>query len=653
VRIAVNRYAALLRKGRGAHAPRLFFALGVVLSGWPFDAGAGFPADKVTALVEVARDRELAQTRQWRRLGHWREVARRGPKSVIDGERFFLAPNGKTDPAAELTATIQGIYGSATRGDAHPACRFPARTMWLQRQLAQAGARLPKIRCSGFDAFFAKLAPKAVHLVFSSYYLNNPSTAFGHTLFRIERGADAELLDYGVNYAAHTSGENFLLYAVKGMSGAYPGYFRLLPFYYKVREYADFESRDLWSYELDLAPVEVHMLVAHLWELDGVRIDYFYLSENCSYQLLSIIEVARPDVDLVARLTIPVAPAATVRAIYDTPGLVREIRHRPSLHTRFSARMTQITGGDVTFVRALVQDPQVVLPERFGRPRQARLLDAAIDLVDLRYAKDLVYEPDGEGAQTRQALLVRRAELGFATPPLSVPAPDDKMPHQSHGNYRFGAGFGWVEGDGIVGELHGRVGVHDLLDPPDGYPELMEIDFFSTRLHVPNDAPHLRVEHLDAVAIKSLVPISRVRKLPSWQLSVGGTRLRHENCGSCFVGRLSGGTGLTLASSRRRAAIWGLASGLVIFGEDIEKFSRGVRARGGLGAAVGARVRPIDALALVFDGRWHGFPGQAPGRLWHAQAAMRWWFHDSASLGVRVTRQSDAWVGSAGLFGYF
>ncbi|HEY5678025.1 MAG TPA: DUF4105 domain-containing protein, partial [Myxococcales bacterium] len=110
-------------------------------------------------------------------------------------------------------------------------------------------------------------------LVFSSYYLNNPASAFGHTFLRLNKAAAAqsgrrfELVDSGIDYAATADTHNAILYAFKGLTGLFQGHWNNYPYFYKVREYADYESRDLWEYDLDLTPQETARLVAHLWEL--------------------------------------------------------------------------------------------------------------------------------------------------------------------------------------------------------------------------------------------------------------------------------------------------------------------------------------------------------------------------------------------------
>ena len=71
-----------------------------------------------------------------------------------------------------------------------------------------------------------------------------------------------------------------------------------MPYYRKVREYNDIESRDIWEYKLKLSEEEVSRVLLHLWEMQRAEFDYYFLDENCSYQLLSLLDVAREDLHL-------------------------------------------------------------------------------------------------------------------------------------------------------------------------------------------------------------------------------------------------------------------------------------------------------------------------------------------------------------------
>src|SRR5262249_27241324 len=145
---------------------------------------------------------------------------------------------------------------------------------------------------------------RSVTFVFSSYYLNNPASAFGHAFLRINRADDEipeerrQLLDYAIDYTAQVDTDNPIVYALKGIFGLFPGTFRKIPFYFKVREYNDYESRDLWEYELDLDEHQRKLLLAHVWELGSTFFPYYYVTANCAYAILAAIEAADPSFEL-------------------------------------------------------------------------------------------------------------------------------------------------------------------------------------------------------------------------------------------------------------------------------------------------------------------------------------------------------------------
>lgn len=70
------------------------------------------------------------------------------------------------------------------------------------------------------------------------------------------------LLDYGLNHAAHPTTLNPILYPIMGLSGMFPGMISMMPYYVKVQEYNNAESRDLWEYDLNLTPAEISMMLA-------------------------------------------------------------------------------------------------------------------------------------------------------------------------------------------------------------------------------------------------------------------------------------------------------------------------------------------------------------------------------------------------------
>ncbi|HYG65996.1 MAG TPA: DUF4105 domain-containing protein, partial [Anaeromyxobacteraceae bacterium] len=449
------------------HLPLL--ALMLVLAAPPAPAAASDP--HLAELVAKARAERLGEDLAWLRLGHWRRGLL-GPRSEADGPAFFRAKDGKTDPAAELEATLAAFFEpQAATGDEldHAQCRFPGRLRFLSDRLGLDPARLPKVSCPRRDQFLARVAPRAATLVFSSYYLNNPSSAFGHTLLRLDKadgsrpGRSEELLDYGIDFAATVDTGNSIIYAVKGLTGLFHGDFKHYPYYYKIRQYADAESRDLWEYDLALAQPEVELLAAHLWELGGTWFDYWYLDENCSYHVLGALEAAAPRLDLVSKVgRFVVLPADTVQALFANPGLVRAVHWRPSIRTQFEARLAKLSGEGRAAVVRLAADPRanVSLPPA----EAAAALDAALDHVDMLGGTDLLLGGDPEALRRRQVLLERRAALRLPSPPLDLPIPEDRRPDRGHASSRVGLGGGAARHGGPAVLLDLRLALHDLGD---------------------------------------------------------------------------------------------------------------------------------------------------------------------------------------------
>lgn len=55
------------------------------------------------------------------------------------------------------------------------------------------------------------------------------------------------------------------------------------------------DFRDIWEYDLAFSQEEMDRMLLHVWELFFTNFDY-YIKENFSYHLLSLIEAAKPDV---------------------------------------------------------------------------------------------------------------------------------------------------------------------------------------------------------------------------------------------------------------------------------------------------------------------------------------------------------------------
>ena len=618
----------------------------------------------VDELVRRARTLRLWEDPGWLRLGHWRRTAKGGWKSEVDGGEFFRALLGKTDPRAELEATLRGFFDARPVADelSDAQCRFPARFAFLARKLGADLARLPPRRCPRFEAFLDRVRPRSATFVFSSYYLNNPASAFGHTFLRLNKDETArdgkayELLDYGVDYAATVDTNNAVLYALKGLLGLFQGHFSHYAYYYKVRQYADAESRDLWEYDLALEPGEVAMLSAHLWELGGTFFWYWYLDENCSYHILGALEAAAPRLSLLDHVgKAVVLPSDTVKAVHANPGLVRAVHYRPSIRTQFLARAEKLSPEGLSAVERLARDPSAALPAALSKDAQAAALDAALDQLDLRHMRELVVGKAPDAARARQTLLERRSALGVVSPPLEVPPPRARAPELGHGSFRLGAGAGASSRAGALAVLDLRLALHDLGDPPDGYPPLAQIEFLPTRLRLaPRERPggKLQLDESWLVRVLSLNDLSRFDLRPSWRVKFGAATVGDAGCDACLAAQGELGAGFTTADVLGLLDLYAGLDAAVEWSPHLYGTS-GRQVRAGIGPGGLVRVRLGKRAALLGDARWRFLPGASPRETFDVRGQLRLHLAPGLSVALEARRTPAADEGTATLLGYF
>jgi len=611
---------------RPAHA--VLLALTVSAPGFAL-AGEGVEPDPtyLPELLTAARNRSLSEDRSWLRLGHWRKRLLGGWQSEADGPGLFLSSQGKRDPAAELEATLTGFFAPrdgapegaklANPSLEHPQCRFPARFAWLATALRIDFSRLPPRSCPRFDAFWRRVSARSVALVFSSYYLNNPASAFGHTFLRLGKeevassGERLDLIDQAVDFAAVTDTSNAIVYAFDGLFGLFRGEFSARPYFYKVREYADYESRDLWEYELSLDQRQVAMLVGHLWELGQTWFDYYYVTENCSYHVLGALEAADSDLELLSHLGPATLPADSVKALFANPGLVRAVRFRASGRTQLGARTAGLTGADLDAVERLSEGGDSAALDAMSTDERVRVIDAAVDLVDVRHGRDIVTGADPAADLLRQRLLERRSAIGVPSQSLVIPPPSAGGPERGHGSMRLGLGAITSREDGSSLLAEGRLALHDLADPPAGFSPRTQIEFFKLRVSVADRRRVLRLEEASLVEVTSLNPIDRFERRVSWKMRVGATRVVDGGCDACVAGILAvgGGPGLVSSGGALSAAL--TADAELLAAPDLHGLSdSGMRA--GVGPGLLLRLLGGERAALVGTGSWRWLPLASP-----------------------------------------
>ncbi|RJS91585.1 DUF4105 domain-containing protein [Salinisphaera sp. Q1T1-3] len=529
----------------------------------------------VARLQRAAAAAGLADRDTWRALVHYEpNWMHGGVHSEVGSDWFFLAgPDGRHDPAAELDATIAGLFSDRPVGPRKLAtyCLFVARRKWLVRQLDIDVSQLPVHDCPKYRRWKAMLSPRQASLIFPAAFPNSPSSMFGHTLLRIDsskRRHGTELLSYAVNFAAAApDGQRGLGFVWKGLTGGYPGIFGLFPYYKKVKQYAWIENRDVWSYSLQLSSAELDRMVDHVWAMDHVEFAYYFLNKNCSYQLLSLIDVARPGLHLTRQYSWYAIPSDTIRSLSDVPGLLGPARFRPSMEAVLRSETHQLSAAEQSLARRVSRhrlSPDAPAVKALPRARQAAVLEVAYDALHYQLASDNVAAPvKGEtGEVYANRILAARARLGGRSPfaPVTEPA---RSPDEGHRSLRFKAATVYA-GDKTSLAFRLRPAYHDLLDDPGGYTHGQAIDFADVGLAVDPENGHVALDDFKLLSITSLSRRDAWFKPVSFTLSTGARRRPSTHL---FTGRdndlgyyLQGGPGLAWGRGNLTGYVFGQVS---------------------------------------------------------------------------------------------
>ncbi|MDT3776900.1 DUF4105 domain-containing protein [Nitrospira sp. MA-1] len=495
---------------------------------------------------QAVRDK-LHEQRYWHLLLHYQPSLFGGHTSEVDDPGFFLSENGKEDPEAELRATISFFFSDKLVGRSQqPAqCAFVARYHWLKEKLKFEEAKLPSHECERFHHWYDEFDAEFISMIFPSAFMGNPASMFGHTFLRVDPKGQTEqtrILAYTINYAAEVPPNPGIEYAYKGVFGGYKGFFSTIPYYMKVKEYGDIENRDIWEYRLNFSPDQIHRLLMHVWELGNAYFDYYFFKENCAYHILSLLEVADPNLHLTDQFHFATIPGNTIRLLFRYKGLVKESVYRPARSTLLKRKRSDLEKQETSLLPKLLNDPH--LTERFEfrqlpRNRQIFLLDFASDVLRYKAATDQDKSEDYKAKN--RSILVTRSQIKIPSPSFHV-EPFSLSPDHGHNSLRVGEGFGWRNHE-IFEEISVRAAYHDLLDPDAGYTQDAQIELLDLRLRHYHSRNQFRVERFTFANILSLAPIDSLFISPSWKFNVGMDTVKTSSCDLCSNGNINAGIG--------------------------------------------------------------------------------------------------------------
>jgi hypothetical protein len=554
-------------------------------------------------LISNAEQLKLYADPQWIALLHYKtDLWGRYESTAERNSIFFNAADGKINPQSEMRATIEKFFEKSPRQEGEESqpfqCAFMARYSWLKSQLNFDPKLLPEDKCKRFDDWYKAMNPEGITLIFPSTYINNPASAFGHTLLRIDQPGQDEstrLLAYTAHFAAATGGENALLYALKGIFGGYPGFFSVLPYYEKVKQYSDLEKRDIWEYQLNIEKSEIDLMLQHLWELRSVAFSYYYFDENCAYHLLSLLDVARPSLGLLRASGIWVLPIDTVRALTKRNDLVKNVVFRPSVLTKLNYSLSSMQEIEKTAVKKVAKgsagtnDPEF---QKLNPNSKAVVLDAAYEYLNYK-----ILSGDASLQKNAYSFLNERSSLPKGKP-LDVPVPKLR-PEESHSTAKLGAAFGRDDNKWFY-DLRYRGVYHDLMDPKEGFSDGAQIELMDT-IFRQKEEDNFRLKKAEFVNIISLSPGNELIKPKSWNINFGFDTQNFEDHNEHLYFKLEGGFGYSWMLSENIIA-YGLLDLSGKFGDDFENsFAAGIKPKSGI------YYDPLDSWRVGINAAYGGY----------------------------------------------
>jgi len=476
----------------------------------------------------------------WLKLLHFKKG-----RSLAKGKDFFLAPQGNVDPQAELEATVKAFNDPQAKIGTlklHPQCIFIERYRFLKEK---GVIETTPIVCKDFDFWKKGINAKSLTLVFSTAFPNDPSSMFGHTFIRFNQNVEGknDLLDYGANYSAYIEdpNPNPFVYAYKGIFGGYRGFFGFSPYYMKVNEYINNESRDLYEYDLNIPPENVERLINHLWEVYATTyFNYYFVDENCSYMLGDFIEVAMSKWDLTTIARPFYLPSDLIKKVMSIPQAVTDLHYRPSLKRKFTASLSLLSLEQKKELKDLIEEKKFPRDEK-----NDQVLDSFLYFKEYESRKNKVNLQGKNQGAFREALMAR-ASSKEKSAELVIPLKEENRPERSHGPQRVSLGGGFDKNQAIMKGTY-RLGSHNQMANDDGLEKFSHFEFLSLATSYAPKGKKFKLEEAQLIRLISLFPQDEFDSRLSWTAGGGFEKIREDSCQDCHRFGFDGGLGKTFA----------------------------------------------------------------------------------------------------------
>lgn len=144
------------------------------------------------------------------------------------------------------------------------------------------------------NSFFNQHDFSDLYLAFAGPYPSSPTSSFGH-VFALLKPTNSkpfllwDVVEFSADLDEYTSMDFFL----KGIFSTLNGYYRILPFSDKLREYTFLESRSIWLFHVETNRSERLAFLDELYQLEGKALPYRFSNLNCASEIYKIINSSK------------------------------------------------------------------------------------------------------------------------------------------------------------------------------------------------------------------------------------------------------------------------------------------------------------------------------------------------------------------------